>query len=116
MQRTRIIRDTYNSTKAAEMLEQIALPSVANYIPPIGKIYELVLDMIVGLSNEKKYLSRKSALDLVIYVIRTRASLIKPPEIELNDFSGLGWRSVSCVNSKQAVVLYASSHAPASHE
>lgn len=81
-------------------------------VPPIRKIYDLVLEMVVGLSSEEKYLAHKSGLDLVIYVTRTRASLIELAQIEPHDFSKLGWRSVSCVNSKQAVVLYVSSHAP----
>jgi hypothetical protein len=36
--RTKIIRETYNSIKVAEILEQITYPSIGHDIPPIAKI------------------------------------------------------------------------------
>jgi len=48
----------------------------------------------------------------MIYVTRPRASLIQAEEIKSEEFSDLGWRSVSCVNSKQAVVLHSTQSAP----
>lgn len=108
----RFAKDGYNSIKNAETLERVTFPSVAHDIPPAGRIYDLVREMVEDLSSELKYVAHKSGLDLLIEVTRTRASLIDPVEISTHDFADFGWRSVSCVNSKQAVVLYASSYAP----
>ncbi len=105
-------KDIYNSIKNAKSLEEVSLTSDLKDIPPIANIYKLVLEKAGELSNSKLYETSKSELDLLIYVTRTRASLIQTHEIKNEEFSRLGWRSVSCINSKQAVVLFSSQLAP----
>lgn len=60
----------------------------------------------------EKYKKEKSGLDLIFYVSRSRASLIRECEVNPNDFLDSGWRSVSCVNSKQAAVLFSGEKSP----
>jgi hypothetical protein len=106
------VKDTYNSIKSAKILEDIELPSIAEDIPNVAKIYDLVLAEANKLSTSEIYKTSKNELDLIFYITRTRASLIQKEEINTHDFSCLGWRSVICLNSKQAVILYAASRAP----
>jgi Putative endonuclease, protein of unknown function (DUF1780) len=110
--RTEIERDTYRSILAAERPEDIKYPSIACDVPPVSKIYDLVLKTASHPSIHKKYLNHKSNLDLLFYVTTTRSSPIKIHEINISDFSTLGWRSISCLYTNQAIVLYASGNSP----
>lgn len=75
-------------------------------------MYDLVVKGAKQLSESKTYMASKNDLDLIFYITRQRASLVQRKEICSLDFCKLGWRSVSCVNSKQAVVLFAAQDAP----
>jgi hypothetical protein len=110
--RGKMYKDAYNSIKVATSLEEVSLVGDVRDLPPIANMYELVLEKASELANSETYEATKSGLDLLIYVTRTRASLIQAHEIKSEEFSDLGWRSVSCVNSKQAVVLFSSQSAP----
>jgi len=110
--RGKMYKDTYNSIKEATTLEEISLPMDTHDIPPISNMYELILEKARELANSKTYNTLKNEIDLLIYVTRTRASLIQAHEIKSEELSALGWRSISCVNSKQAVVLHSTQSAP----
>ncbi|AGF80088.1 Protein of unknown function (DUF1780) (plasmid) [Desulfocapsa sulfexigens DSM 10523] len=112
--RSKYYKDQYNAIKSARKLEDIELPAtVAQDTPEITRMYDLVLLESQKLSESDVYLTTKNELDLVFYVTRTRASLVSNEEINAKDFVNLGWRSISCLNAKQAVVLFASKKAPA---
>ncbi|MES9856926.1 MAG: DUF1780 domain-containing protein [Sedimenticola sp.] len=110
--RHKIYKDKFNSINAASSLEEISLIGEAHDMTPISNMYELILEKARDLANSETYKALKSRIDLLIYVTRKRASLIQVHEIKSEDFSPLGWRSVSCVNSKQAVVLHSTQVAP----
>jgi len=111
--RSKYYKDQYNAIKPARKLEDIKLPpAVAQDIPEIARMYDLVLLESQKLSESDTYLIRKHELDLIFYITRTRASLVIPQEINTKDFADLGWRSIVCLNAKQAVVLFASKKAP----
>ena len=112
LRRGKMYKDIYNSIKAATSLDEVSMVGDIRDVPPIASMYELVLEKSGELSNSESYKASKSELDLLFYITRTRASLIQPNEINSEAFSSLGWRSVSCVNSKQAVVLFSSPSAP----
>jgi hypothetical protein len=112
LRRGKMHKDIYKSIKSATSLEDVVLVGDVRDVPPITNMYELVLQKAVELANSESYETSKGGLDLLIYVTRTRASLISPHEIHNEAFSSLGWRSVSCVNAKQAVVLFTSRSAP----
>lgn len=112
LRRGKMYKDIYNSIKVATSLEEVSLVGDIRDVPPIACMYELILEKAGQLAMSESYEMSKSGLDLLIYVTRTRASLIQPHEIHCEAFSNLGWRSVSCVNSKQAVVLFSSPSAP----
>ncbi|MEP1444907.1 MAG: DUF1780 domain-containing protein [Paraglaciecola sp.] len=106
------VKDTYNSIKSIQSLNDLQLPSIVEDVPAVAKIYDLIVTQTETLSDIGKYEKSKKELDLIFYITRTRASLIEEEEINTSDFSGLGWRSVICLNGRQAVVLYASEEAP----
>ncbi|MCA1576385.1 MAG: DUF1780 domain-containing protein [Acidobacteria bacterium] len=108
LRRGKMYKDAYASIKAAKSLDEVSLIGDVQDVPPIANMYELVLEMAKELAGGKSYSPSKGQLDLLIYVTRTRASLIHPDEITDEAFSGLGWRSVSFVNEKQAGVLFSS--------
>lgn len=112
LRRGKMYKDALNSITAATSLEEVSLISDVHDLPPVSNMYELILDMASELANSEKYMDLKSEIDLLIYVTRTRASLIQSHELKREKFSSLGWRSISCVNSKQAVVLHSSQTAP----
>jgi hypothetical protein len=112
LRRGKMFKDIYNSIKVATSLDEVSLVGGIRDVPPIASMYELVLEKAGQLAKSESYEISKSGLDLLIYVTRTRASLIQLHEIHSEAFSIFGWRSVSCVNSKQAVVLFASPSAP----
>src|ERR1044072_4877774 len=112
LRRGKMYKDAYASIKAAKSLDQVSLVGDVQDIPPIANMYELVLEKAKEVAGDEAYRTSKGQVDLLIYVTRTRESLIHAEEIADEAFSGLGWRSVSCVNEKQAVVLFSSPSAP----
>ena len=112
LRRGKFYKDIRNSIKKATRLDQVCLVGDVQDIPPIISIYELVFEKANELANSENYERFKNQLDLLIYVTRTRASLIQATEINIDAFSALGWRSISCINYKQAVVFSSTSSAP----
>lgn len=111
--RNKYYKDRYNAIKSVKKLEDLELPmTAAQDIPEIARMYELVLLESQKLSESKIYSTTKNELDLIFYITRTRSSLVRINEINTVDFAHLGWRSISCLNAKQAVVLFASKNAP----
>lgn len=110
--RGKLYKDAYLSLEHADSLEQVSLVGEVHDVPPLARMYDLVLEQAEELSRSRKYIKSKGNLDLLIYVTRTRAALIQEDEIKGSDFESMGWRSVSCVNSKQAVVLFSSQSGP----
>ena len=106
------VKDTYNVIKNADTLEDIELPSIIEDVPSVAKMYDLLVSETRKLSESAVYKDVKQDLDLIFYITRTRASLIQEQSINTNDFSDLGWRSVTCLNGKQAVVFHTKSDAP----
>ena len=112
-------RYKYEFLKVATMPENInnsffvydALPPSYD-IPSPTTIYALVSEEAHRQSMADKYLHIKAELDLLVYVTRTRAALVKQSEIDLGYLSSLGWRSISCLAGRRAKVLFASRHAP----
>lgn len=109
--RTKMYKDAWKSLKDAQSLSEVSFSGDVRDVPTVAKVYGLILEEATRLA-EDKYKDSKSEIDLLFYVTRTRASLIQEYEINQNDFLSLGWCSISCVNTKQAVVLYASESAP----
>ena len=112
LKRSRYYKELYNALKRANDLESIELPSIAEDVPEIESMYSLVLSESIKLGISEKYKKEKSGLDLIFYVSRSRASLIRESEVNSNDFNVAGWRSVSCINSKQAAVLFSGEESP----
>ena len=80
--RGKMYKGAYNSIKAATSLEEVSLVGDARDLPPIANMYNLVLEKAIELANSKTYEAVKNELDLLIYVTRTRASLIQKHEIK----------------------------------
>jgi len=112
LMRGKMYKDVYNSIKTAKTLEDISWVGDVRDVPPVSSMYELVLGRAAELAAAEPYKAQRANLDLLIYVTRTRAGLIQASELNAGDFAELGWRSVSCVNAKQAVVLFSSPSAP----
>ena len=84
--RGKIIKDTYNSIKLANNLEDIELPSQVHDLPEITRMYDLVLSKAKELSESEGYIKSKQELDLILYITRSRASLIQNEEIKTKVF------------------------------
>lgn len=110
--RGEMYRRNRKAYEEADSFKNIVWNLSVNNIPSMAKMYDLVLNLAKTTSEERKYSELKGQLDLLIYVTRSRASLFKESDIDLEKFSDLGWRSVSCVNEKQAVIFYLSESAP----
>jgi hypothetical protein len=104
--RDRDLKSVYRSIKAANEIDDVNWINEPRDLPAVTSIFELLIADATSLS--KRYAS-KQKLDLLFYVTRSMASILLEEEISTDIFSELGWRSVSCLNSKQSVVLYASS-------
>lgn len=100
------------SLEKANSLKDVSLCSPVRNVPEVASMYDLVLNLAGDPAIQKKYAAEIEGLDLLVYVTRRRASLIQQHEFEKGGFSKLGWRSVSCVNTKQAVILFSSPSAP----
>jgi len=106
IRRRKLYKDAYNSIKAATSLDGVSLVGEAYDIPPFAKMYELVLEEAKKLADDNRYRELKGELDLLIYITRPRASRVQESETITEDFSCLDSRSLSCMNSKQLVVLF----------
>lgn len=106
------IRDNYKRLMAATKLEDVVGPLFSYDIPEPTTIYALVSGQASHLAHEEKYAASKHNLDLLFYVTRTHASLVRKEEIDFQALSLLGWRSISCLAGSQATVLFAHANAP----
>lgn len=111
IKRHRDAKERYKKLMSVSSIENLALPELCYDVPPVATIYDLVLVNADSLAN--KYITEKSNLDLIFYVTRMRASLIKRDEINYEHLCSMGWRSISCLAGKQAIVIFAASNAPA---
>jgi hypothetical protein len=112
--RDKLYKDAWKSASKAKSLSEVSLVGELRDAPQLARMHQLIETEASVLASSDKYIDVKGDIDLLFYVTRTRASLIEHSELREDAFSELGWRSVSCVNSKQAVVLFASSSAPGS--
>lgn len=110
--RGRDIKKIWKSVENAKTLQEVSLISESYDVPDSVRMIDLVYQEALRRANESKYIKEKGNLDLLFYVTRTRASLIQENEVQVHKFSELGWRSVLCVNEKQAVILSSSALAP----
>lgn len=106
------IKATYRRVMSAKTLQDTVGQGFTYDVPPLAHGYELVRDKARELASMAVYKDRRSMLDLLFYITRTRASMIERAELRSEDFSSLGWRSVSCLLGKRASVLYVSPVAP----
>jgi Putative endonuclease, protein of unknown function (DUF1780) len=111
MKRNDEISSRCKELKAAKSLQDIVGHCDLYDVPSPTTIYSLVTKEAHKLANDK-YMNTKSELDLLFYVTRTHASLIKHDEIDKSYLASLGWRSISCLAGNQAIVIFAQSNAP----
>lgn len=107
------IKTIYRRVMKAENLQEITGPGFVYDVPPVISGYELVKDKARCLAFSRNYEEHKASLDLLFYITRTMVSVIEPCEIQHEELSSLGWRSISCLMGNHALVLYASHDAPA---
>jgi len=100
----------YKSLDSAKSIDDITLIGESYDISEVSSMCDLIHQQCQLLSAEK-YIDNKSDMDLLFYVTRHNTALITDYDLK-TDFSIFNFRSVSCINSKQAVVLFASQHAP----
>lgn len=106
------IKDTYERVMKAKTLQETIGPGFVYDTPPVVDGYELVRDAASGWAGNEKYREHKASLDLLFYVTRPMASGVGLNEARVSELSLLGWRSVSCLTGRRALVLYASPSAP----
>lgn len=112
IRRTTYVRESFKDAQRANTIDDLKFPTIGEDIPPVARIYDLVVKEAKEKSQNKQYMGVKNELDLFFYVTRTNASLIEPDEIREEDFSNLGWRSVCCLTASQAVLLFYSDNSP----
>lgn len=106
------VKDTYRRVMAAKTLRETVGGDFIYDVPTVVSGYEIVLNNARDLAFTEQYMETKANLDLLFYVTRTRASIIKMCEVMPENLSSFGWRSVSCVMGNHALVLYATLEAP----
>lgn len=106
-------KDMYRRVMEAKTLQDIVGPGFVYDVPPVVSGYDLVRDNARELAFSKTYMDDKATLDLLFYVTRTRASVVRMQDIKLGELASLGWRSVSCLMGSHALVLYTALDAPA---
>lgn len=106
------IKDTYHRVIGAKTLQDTVGPGFTYDMPPIVSSYDLVRDNARELASSEKYIDCMANLDLIYYVTRTRASIIQVQDIDTEELSSLGWRSVSYLMGNHALVLCTAFDAP----
>ena len=104
------VRTVYERVEAAKTVEDILGPGLTYDTPPLINGYELVRKEAERLTA--KYTSSKGMLDLLFYVTRRGASAIQPQEVSADEFSIMGWRSISCLIGDRSIILFAGDDAP----
>lgn len=109
---TAYVNMTFKDAEQASTIQDLKYPTIGEDIPPVARIYDLVVEEAKKQSQNKQYFDIKNSLDLILHVTRTGASLIKPHEIQRENFSTLGWRSICYLGGSQAIVLHHSENSP----
>lgn len=111
--RGNLYRGAREAAERASCLAELSLVSeCCRDVPHTDTSRNLLLNKMPSVST-KYAIADRAKTDLLVYATRTRAALFREEELAPNKFSTFGWRSVSCVNEKQAVVLSATDAAPA---
>ena len=110
--RTAEIKAIALQVAAAKTLEETVGPGFAYDTPPVTDGYELVRDYAAQLAVDPRYRAIRGKIDLLFYVTRTRASVVRRTEHSDAELSAIGWRSISCLMGDHAVVLFAQPGAP----
>jgi hypothetical protein len=105
------IREAWLVAKKASKIGDLVVEYPASDIPSTRSGYDLVCEYIKFLENKYPPNVRKR-LDILFYITRFRTALIQLEEINKNDLSLLGWRSISCLMGKHSYVLFAQLGAP----
>ena len=106
------IATTHEQLLSARRLQDAIGPGFVYDTPTVEFGDVLVGTTVAKLAQDPRYLHSKAQTDLILYVTHTR---VTPPRTWTPDWSQLspcGWRSVSCLISDQALVLFASETAP----
>ncbi|MBU0782579.1 MAG: DUF1780 domain-containing protein [Gammaproteobacteria bacterium] len=107
------LKADYERLKSASKLDELVGPASAYDVPQPTTVYSLVLGEATALARDPKYATTKANLDLLFYVTRSRAALIREAEVDRGQLQQLGWRSISCLAGEQASILFARPDAPA---
>ena len=111
-QRGAEVKATYRRVMAAKSLQETIGPGFSYDVPPVADTCELIREKAEELATEHRYLEVKKTLDLLFYVTRTGASHLEQGAIGAVNLASLGWRSISCLMGREAVVLFAREDAP----
>ena len=106
------IKDTYHRVMGAKTLQDTLGPGFAYDVLPVVSSYDLVRDNARELALSEKYIDCKANLDLIYFVTRPRASIIQVRDINPEELSSFGWRSVSYLMGNHALVLCTAFDAP----
>jgi hypothetical protein len=98
--------------KSATKLAETIGPTFVYDVPPPVKGYDLILEKLKELDNDRKYKDIQDSLDLLFYVTRTRTSPVQEQDIDARELASFGWRSISCLMGNYAFVLFARDEAP----
>lgn len=111
-QRSAEVEAIYWRVMAAKSLQETIGPGFSYDVPPVADTCELIREKAKELAIDRRYLEVKKTLDLLFYVTRTNASHLEQGAIDAVEFGSLGWRSISCLMGREAVVLFACKDAP----
>lgn len=113
IERTKEARQLKEYADKADSIKNSFPPLKAKDIPPITDGYELALNKCQSLSENGKYSDHiRKNLDLLIYITRTRSSIIKRDGINGDDFKSMGWRSISVLMCDKSNILYCHETSP----
>jgi Putative endonuclease, protein of unknown function (DUF1780) len=100
------------NAESAKSLKDLICTSRSFDVPVCTTMIECVIEALETLADKSYTAEQRQSLDLLFYVTRTYAGIFSQQQIESIDLSNFGWRSISAVHEKQAVVLYASQTSP----
>jgi hypothetical protein len=110
--RHREVKEIHQRVKNAKTLKDVVGPAVAYDTPVPLDGGALIYERIAQTSQEVRYRPSKSDTDLLFYVTQPRASAAQWWTQDWSNLRQFGWRSISCLTSKQSRVLYANDSAP----
>ncbi len=107
------VEATYRQVMAAKTVQDTIGPGSVYDVPPSVDGYDLVRHEAQKLAEDRRYVQAKGTLDLLLYVTRTRVSLVQQTKVNYGELSAMGWRSISCLMGDRALVLFGQVGAPA---